>query len=152
MRKIADYKDEVVHYHNQGFTTREISMFVPFAQATISQFLWGLKKAGEIGNRPNPTHQRGMAERQRLVQEAYRLGETDIHTLARRFGIKENTVEWYLVGLGRGKEPTDKAKEIALELATSDYNCHLIPALAKKYGCTRQYVYYILRNIERYLA
>lgn len=145
---IKDYKDEIIELYTQGYTPTQISVQVPFEMSEVKSYINSLIGRGELEKNTSRT----ITSKRDLIKEAWRLGEKDIPTLARRFNVSEKSIVQYLVGEGRGKLPTDKALDIARELAQSEYNCHLFTTIAKKYGVTRQYVKYILINFERYAS
>ena len=148
MNNISSYKDKIIYYYNAGYTFEQMSALLPYRPSYISTYCKSLVASGELEKR---TGKRASSPKKQLVQEAYQLGEHDIPTLARRFEIEESTVRWYLVGIGLRHEKTDKAKAIAMEIATSEYRRGLFAEIARKHGCTRAYVAFVLRRIEEYL-
>ena len=146
MESITKYKEKIMYYYSNGYSFQQMSALIPYSVSYLRNYCYGLIRDGELERRRSISN-----AKKELVQEAYLLGEHDIATLARRFDIEESTVRWYLVGIGLRYEKTDKAKAIAMELATSQYRRGLFAEIARKHGCTRAYVGYVLRRIEEYL-
>lgn len=146
---IEEYKDEICRLWMHGASLQEIALFVPFPQSKIRSFIGTLKAEGVLENAKRGRKPKG---KKQLVQEAFLQGEHNLDNLANRFGLSRESVMTYLVGLNRGKDyRTDKAKEIALALAQAEYKRGVLSQIAREHNCTRAYVSYVLKNIERYL-
>lgn len=145
--KVKDYKDQVKKLYEYGYTYRQMSAVLPFCAETLKYCCNTMIKNGELEPKP-----RANTNKKQLVCDAYTMGETDYETLSRRFGIAVSTVQQYLSKLKRGKTISERSRLLAIELATTEYTPHTIPALAKKYNFTKQYAYYILKNFEHYIS
>ena len=139
---------QIVNLWESGATIEQMIRLLPYRRKDSQQMINELRADGTLA----PRHKKERARQ--ILANAVNEGMTDLRELSETYGFTASTIKAYLTNTGakRGR-PAHNTKKRELSQQTQQIMRDLqsgktIPALAKRYGLSRQRIHTIKKQME----